>query len=188
MKKRCFYSKHKDFKDYGGRGITVCQRWLDSFEAFLEDMGRKPSPEHSLDRKDVNGNYEPSNCRWATDIEQARNTRATVFIDFRGEKMSLMAACELAGLPWQTVRQRLGLGWPVDRALNQPVQVRKKPRRELVLKGERNGMAKLTAAQVKEIRIAYASKATTHSAIASEYGISRSSVGQIISGKSWSLT
>lgn len=75
MKRRCNNPKNVDFKDYGGRGIMVCDRWRDSFNAFLTDMGRKPSPKHSIDRINVDGNYEPSNCRWATPLEQRSNRR-----------------------------------------------------------------------------------------------------------------
>lgn len=77
MKARCSNSKTKQWMDYGGRGIRVCDRWLSSFEAFLADVGPKPSPDHSIDRIDPNGNYERGNVRWATSREQARNQRTT---------------------------------------------------------------------------------------------------------------
>lgn len=75
MKSRCYNPRNKKFSDYGGRGIAVCERWRNDFEAFLADVGLKPSPKHSMDRIDPNGNYEPSNCRWATIGEQMINKR-----------------------------------------------------------------------------------------------------------------
>jgi len=75
MKERCCNSRKRSFKDYGGRGIRVCDRWLNSFESFLTDMGPKPSSAHSIDRINNDGNYEPGNCRWATASQQARNKR-----------------------------------------------------------------------------------------------------------------
>lgn len=75
IKQRCLNSKSTFFHHYGGRGITMCDRWRDSFENFLEDMGKRPGPKLSIDRIDVNGNYEPSNCKWSTQSEQMRNIR-----------------------------------------------------------------------------------------------------------------
>lgn len=74
MRARCLKENHPSYKDYGGRGITVCQEWMD-FEVFLKDMGRKPSPKYSIDRINNDGNYEPSNCRWATAKQQANNRK-----------------------------------------------------------------------------------------------------------------
>jgi hypothetical protein len=75
MKRRCHNINYSQYFYYGGRGITVCDRWINSFENFIADMGEKPSSLHSLDRIDNNGNYEPSNCRWATSSEQRINQR-----------------------------------------------------------------------------------------------------------------
>lgn len=75
IKTRCFNPNYSEFHLYGGRGITMCARWANSFEAFLEDMGRRPTSKHSIDREDPDGNYEPGNCRWATAREQRLNQR-----------------------------------------------------------------------------------------------------------------
>lgn len=77
MIRRCLNVKHEKFKYYGGRGIKVCARWEDSFALFLSDMGKKPTPRHTIDRINCNGDYEPSNCRWATPKQQAKNKLKT---------------------------------------------------------------------------------------------------------------
>lgn len=89
MKARCNNPENKSYKDYGERGITICNRWSgeDGFEKFLEDMGCKPSKDHSLDRMDNEGNYEPTNCRWATRREQSINRRSNKWLEFEGRKM-----------------------------------------------------------------------------------------------------
>lgn len=75
MKARCYDPKHIGYKNYGGRGITICKKWRKDFLAFLADMGQKPTPKHSIERKNNDGNYEPKNCKWATSKEQAANKR-----------------------------------------------------------------------------------------------------------------
>jgi hypothetical protein len=89
MKQRCLNPNNQKYPDYGGRGIYVCQRWIDSFEYFLADMGTRPSIEHTIERKDNDGPYSPENCRWAPAFEQASNTRRNVFVDDSGERVTL---------------------------------------------------------------------------------------------------
>lgn len=110
MKRRCDNPNDQDWSRYGGRGIRVCARWIASFVAFRDDMGPRPSPSHSVDRIDVNGNYEPGNCRWATSKEQGRNTRRNRIVSYRGRQMTLVEAVEISGLNYGTVKWRLQNG------------------------------------------------------------------------------
>ena len=113
---RCENESAQQWPEYGGRGIKVCSRWRASFEAFLMDMGTKPSPDHSLERIDVNGDYEPGNCRWASPKDQANNRRNTPRI----AGLSPMELSEISGLPYTTIKNRLRRGWSEDRILSQP--------------------------------------------------------------------
>lgn len=120
MKVRCFDPTHKKYPIYGGRGITVCRRWRDDFSVFLKDMGECPDG-HTIERIDSNGNYEPSNCRWATVTEQNRNTNRNRMLEYQGERMSMAAWAERVGLPYQTLNTRINtMGWSVERALSTP--------------------------------------------------------------------
>ncbi len=121
MKSRCNY-KHGPYERlYQSRGITICDRWNESFDAFFEDVGPRPSPEHSIDRIDVNGNYEPGNVRWATHVEQCRNTRSNKIVSVLGKDMPLVDAVEqYSTLTYNTVLWRIKRGWPVELALTRP--------------------------------------------------------------------
>lgn len=117
MKYRCTNPRCKMWPDYGGRGITMCARWMNSFEAFLEDMG--PRPEGcTIDRIDNDGPYTPENCRWATKREQAANRRSSVMVDFNGRRMTLKDAASVAGVEYAKVHSRLRAGWTLERALS----------------------------------------------------------------------
>ena len=118
MKERCCTPGQDSYKHYGGRGIAVCDRWVNSFENFLEDMGRAPTPDHTLDRfPDVNGNYGPGNVRWATPSEQARNKTTTIYADFNGEIKCVADWSEQYGIHIRTLRNRLMRGWSIEKAL-----------------------------------------------------------------------
>lgn len=114
---RCHNASCHAFSRYGGRGITVCDRWRTSYHNFLADMGRRPSLKHTLDRIDNGGNYEPGNCRWATKLEQARNRANSVIVEFDGRKQTLPDWAEELGLSYQTIMQRFRRGLPIDRVL-----------------------------------------------------------------------
>jgi hypothetical protein len=116
MKDRCLNPRHSAWREYGGRGIAVCERWL-RFENFLEDMGEAPAGT-TLDRVDNEGGYRPGNCRWATVKEQARNRRSNRLVTFEAVTKTLAEWCEELSLDYTLTWQRLyEMGWSVERAL-----------------------------------------------------------------------
>jgi len=108
MKQRCMNPKHKNFEDYGGRGITVCAKWVESFEAFLNDMGVRPSNGLTLERIDNNKPYEPGNVRWATRLEQAQNQRTSKSYTVDGVTKTIREWSVSHDIPYQTLVTRLG--------------------------------------------------------------------------------
>lgn len=111
MKRRCYLPTNHNYPNYGARGIRVCDRWLNSFFAFVEDIGPKPSPTHTIDRKDNDGNYEPGNCRWATKKEQARNYSGNHKVTAGGKTQTIIEWAEEKGLPKTTIINRLLQGY-----------------------------------------------------------------------------
>jgi hypothetical protein len=107
-------------QNYGAKGIRVCNRWQDDFVAFLNDMGRKPTPGHSLERLDGSRGYEPGNCVWATIFEQNRNTSRNHLLTFNGVTKTMTEWARDRGLATDALRGRLRIGWPLERALTEP--------------------------------------------------------------------
>lgn len=121
IKSRCHNPRVPEFKDYGGRGISMCREWRDSFVAFLRDVGPRPSPDHEIDRRDNDGNYEPGNVRWATRLTQARNTRANRRFDIDGQSLTLSEVSERCGIRADTIAHRLRNGMSIEDAMRTPV-------------------------------------------------------------------
>lgn len=119
MIQRCHNPKNKDYKNYGGRGIEVCEMWKDSFEAFLLMVGKRPTLEHTIERIDSNGNYEPGNVRWATRFEQNQNTRSNVklTIDNETKTVSEWSRDSRCSVSMFTIYKRLDRGWDAERAV-----------------------------------------------------------------------
>lgn len=128
MKSRCYAKGAGNFAYYGGRGISVCERWRDSFVDFLADVGQCPEG-MSLDRIDPSGNYEPGNCRWVTHVAQMRNRGNTRFVLVNGEKVALTELAATVGIGASTLQRRLDSGWTVERATSEAVNAFCRPRR-----------------------------------------------------------
>lgn len=122
MRNRCLNPTNQRYSEYGGRGIKICERWLESFENFFADMGPRPSPQHSIERENNNGNYEPGNCKWATRTEQNRNSRQNVKLTHNGETLTVAEWTQRLGFKRATLYYRISAGWSVSRALTTPLQ------------------------------------------------------------------
>ncbi len=127
MKSRCYNSNSTTYKDYGGRGIFVCDEWVNDFHAFyVWSLRNGYSEKLTIDRIDTNGNYEPLNCRWITQKEQSNNTRKNIVIEYNGESHTFSEWMELLNLDYHVIYGRIyTLGWTVERAFETPIKKRK---------------------------------------------------------------
>lgn len=178
LRQRCMNPKNESWHRYGGRGISVCDRWRDSFENFLADMGRRPSNEHSIDRRDNDGPYSPDNCRWETRGIQNNNKGTNVYVEFRGRRQTTSEWAREIGITLPALLFRLKSDeWSVTDALT--VREKRKTR------GSKHKLSKLTIGQVERIRARRAAGELL-SALASEYGVSESLISNIARGvKNW---
>jgi len=172
MLTRCFNKKANAYHMYGGRGITVCKRWRHSFLNFISDIGRRPTPKHSIERKNNNGDYTPDNCCWATVLQQANNTRTNVNLSFQGRTQTIAQWSREIGIKRGTIQRRLKRGWTVEKTLNVPVGVYKN-----------QVCAKLTPQQVAEIRLL--KDTDSANAIGRRFGVGGAAIIKIWTGKTW---
>lgn len=157
-------------------GVKVCDKWKDSFETFLEDMGERPSKEYSLERIDGSKGYYKENCRWATKKEQANNTKGNVF---KGQ--SVKEKCELEGIEFETYNSRRKRGYSIEEALSKTLY--NIGHDGDCVRGEKNANAKLTESDIIKIRSMKGKY--SHGKIADMYGVSRPNISSILNEKTW---
>lgn len=182
MKDRCYNPNNTNWEYYGGRGITMCDRWLESFHNFVEDMGERPSKKHSVERLDNNKGYSPENCKWATRKEQMNNTRRCHMLTFQGKTQSLTMWCEELHLSISSVRYRLKQKWSLENALTIPTNGTRNPD-AVPRKGRTPSTAKLTPEQVQYIRQTYKPHSYTQRRLAKELNVDASTISNVIRGK-----
>ncbi len=123
MKQRCYYPKYIDYCSYGGRGIKVCDEWKNSFQTFASwAISNGYNNALSIDRINVDGDYTPQNCRWATNIEQANNRRNNHYLTYHGERHSIAEWSRIKNISYDTLKSRIALGWSVEDAFERPVR------------------------------------------------------------------
>lgn len=169
MMKRCTNKRYRDYPDWGGRGITICERWM-SFLNFHEDMFPSWRPGLTLERINNNGNYEPGNCKWATRKEQSNNTRQNRFVQYAGKSLTVSQWADLRGINRLTLNQRLIRGWTAGEALE--FGVRHKHDR------------KLDMDSAIEIRRRFAAGETQQD-IAKDFSVDPSRISKVVSNKVW---
>ncbi len=121
MIQRCTNPRANGYKYWGGRGITICPRWRQSYQAFLEDVGPRPTNKHAIDRIDNAGNYEPGNVRWVTRDVQNRNRRNTGMFTWMNRTMTLAEWSKITGFSYRTLQMRVLRHWPLDRVFSEPL-------------------------------------------------------------------
>lgn len=173
MIKRCHKKDHPAYHLYGGRGIKVSRHWINSFEAFLEDMGPRPTDKHSLDRINNDEGYNTKNCKWSTKKDQARNKRNNRIIEFRGESHTLVEWSEITGIDAPTISQRLKKGWTVKKALQ------KFDGRKNKLNGK-----KINLEKARRIRVLFHLGKTVKE-LCKEFQISQPMVNKILRNEAW---
>lgn len=124
MRKRCRSNPNRpnDFHNYAERGITICDRW-DDFRLFLEDMGSRPTPKHSIERRDNDGNYEPDNCYWGNPIQQANNKRTSRILTAFNKSQTLAQWSKETKIPVARISARLKRGWSVEKSITEPLHI-----------------------------------------------------------------
>ena len=182
MIRRCHLPTSSGFKKYGARGIVVCDDWRNSFEAFIADMGKRPSLLHSIERRDNDGPYSPLNCVWATPETQAYNKRNTALLTHNGKTATLKEWAKETGVPIAKVKSRFYRNLPPDRIFQASDLIRENTDFN---RGERSSKSKLTADDVREIRRLRAEDGAIMKDIGNRFGVAVTTVDAILKRRNW---
>ena len=172
MKGRCHTPTNPKFRDYGARGICVCDEWMNNYQSFLSHVGRRPSSSHSLGRIDNDRGYEPGNVRWETAQQQSRNRRTAIMLTVNGRTMCVAEWARETGVCEGTLLFRVRSGWSDEEVIGKPVPKRRRP------------AGRLTTEAVIHIRANYGF--LTISSLAMTFGVSRRAVDMVVKGENWS--
>jgi DNA-binding XRE family transcriptional regulator len=179
MVQRCTNPKRSCYERYGGKGVRVCERWLRSVADFVADVGPRPSPKHTVDRIDNDGNYEPGNVRWATVWEQNNNRCSNKRVELNGRTMTIAEWAREIGVSPFTLSARLNRSkLSPNEALSAGTIVRDR-------RGERNNRAKLSDSDVRQIRALYGAGGVLQHELAARFGVTQSTIGSIVTGETW---
>lgn len=181
MINRCHLPTSTGFRKYGARGIIVCDDWRGSFEAFFADMGERPSPLHSIERRDNDGPYSPSNCVWATPEAQAYNKRNTALLTHNGRTATLREWAKETGVPYAKIKSRFYRKLPPERIFQTDDLIRENTDFN---RGERSSASKLTAEDVREIRRLRSDGAIMKD-IGKRFGVAVTTVDAILKRRNW---
>lgn len=183
MKGRCYCKTNQKYKDYGGRGIAVCKRWLKSYLSFLSDVGRRPTKGHTLGRINNDGNYEPSNVEWQTPKQQSRNTRSNRIIRIRGMSRPVVEWCEIFGIPAYLVHLRLKYKWPIHMVFDKDISGRPKSMWK-TKRGEDHPLRLLTEDQAKVAKHCPRTM-KAYESLARKFKVSTGCIMSVRIGQSW---
>ncbi len=183
IKGRCLNPDHPAYPAYGGRGITLCERWLDPV-VFVAEVGMKPAAHLEIDRIDNDKGYEPGNIRWATRSENDRNRRSNVWVEYKGERRLSIELCEQFNIRQDTFMFRLKSGLSVEEALTTPVKP-KAPNGSRPKPTPKWKCTLLSDEQKREMHRLYQAGGTSYSQLAKQFGCSDSAVGLVVKSAKW---
>lgn len=184
MKGRCRDIKNKEYKNYGAKGITVCDVWYNSYSEFIKDVGKRPTKNHTLDRfPNKKGNYEPGNVRWATPKQQANNTSRNILVEYKGQIKTFAEWCSFYNISYKSSHNRyFTLKLSMDEVIKRGIDNKNGIK---IPNNDGRGNPKLTIFDIANIKSEYSTGGISYRGIAEKYKVNPMTIGRIVRGESW---